>query len=252
MPGEYPRSTDVVVPLYRERASLPALVAALGRVADRLPGARVLLVDDGSADGTAEQAVAVLRQNPLPCPARVLRHRRNLGLAAALRTGFAAGRADVQCWFDADLSYDAGILPRLVQEIAQGADLALASPYHPRGTTESVPPVRLLLSRGLSRACRLLLQPKPYTWSSMVRAWRRDLLARCLPSREGHLGVTESLMRAQAKGARVREVPATLRGRAAGKSGMRVAASFLGQLGLLQDALLGRLEAEERPGMENA
>jgi dolichol-phosphate mannosyltransferase len=236
---------DVVVPPYRERAAVPALCAALRRTLPLLPRSQLLLIDDGSDDGTAEECARCLADGEPAFAWRILRHHRNQGLTAALRTGFFAGRAPIHCWLDADLSYDADLLLELVGQVRRGADVAVASPYHPQGRVESVPPVRLLLSRTMSGAYRLLWRDLPHTCSSMVRAWRRSCLERCLPERPGHLGVTESLLRAHGRGARVVEVPATLRGRTTGRSSLRLVRTVVGQLGLLRDAVFGGLEAAE-------
>ncbi len=234
-----------MVPLYREREGVARLFERLLPVLAELPMAELILVDDGSDDGTAE-ACKTLVAKTKRVSARLLRHRRNFGLTAALRTGFLAGRAPIHCWLDADLSYDPRVLLRLVEAVRRGADLATVSPYHPDGAVDSVPPLRLWLSRGLSRTYRLLQGGDVYTYSAMVRAWRRSVLARCLPRREGHLGVTESLLRVQGlrtqgRAARLVEVPATLGGRVVGRSAVRLVPTVLGHVGLMHDAVLGRL-----------
>ena len=238
-------SVDVVVPLFRECASLPTLVAELARTLPQMPDPHLVLVDDGSGDGTYELAEAEVARMKTEIPVTCLRHRKNLGLSQALRTAFGVCRRDVVCWLDADLSYAADTLARLVAAIEAGADLALASPYHPDGRVEDVPLTRLVLSQGLSRAYRMLVDPSLHTWSSMVRAWRRPLLARCLPQREGHLGVTESLVLARSVGARVAEVPSLLRGRQNGSSGLRVLPAVLAHLGLLRDSVAGKVRVGE-------
>lgn len=238
---DWPRSTDVVVPLYEEAEGLPSLIQALAPILREIPDARLLLVDDGSRDGSADLAEA-LCQAQLAGSWKVLRHRHNYGLSMALRTAFAVGRGEAVCWLDADLSYEAAVLPRLLAALAQGADLALASPYAPGGSTQGVPALRLLLSRGLSRSYRLLYSQQIHTWSSMVRAWRRPLLAACLPEREGHLGIVESLVRAVERRAEIVELPACLRGRMAGRSGLKVLPTVLRHVGLLGTATLGRME----------
>ena len=229
------------MPLYEETEGLPLLVEALGPILEEIPNARLLLVDDGSLDGSADLAEK-LCQARIKIPWKVLRHRRNYGLSQALRTAFAEGDGEAVCWLDADLSYEAAVLPQLLAALAGGADLALASPYAPGGSTEGVPPFRLLLSRGLSRSYRLLYSQQIHTWSSMVRAWRRSLLARCLPEREGHLGVVESLVHAVERQATIVELPACLRGRVAGRSGLKVLPTVCRHLGLLREASLGRME----------
>ena len=241
---------ELVVPMFCEEASLPGLFAALGDLRERLDF-ELILVDDGSRDSSAQLAERLLADSGLR--GRVLRHRKNLGLTAALRTGFAAGRAPIQCWVDADQSYELGVLAQLVDAVRAGADVATASPYHPEGATRGVPRSRLLLSQGLSRLHRAVAGPDAvYTVSAMVRAWRRDCLARCLPTRPGHLGVTESLLRAQSMRARIAEVPATLKGRETGSSSMRVARVAFGQLALLKDAIAGRVVADAGEASEGA
>ena len=232
---------EIVVPLFRELDSLDRLFAALAETLPGLEHASVVFVDDGSGDGTAEACAEKLHSCSFS--ARLLRHRRNLGLSAALRTAFLGSdpSTDIHCWLDADLSYDPAILLPLVEAVCQGADVALASAYHPCGSVESVPPLRLLLSKGLSRAYGLLRGRQPFTWSCMVRAWRRQALARCLPERDAHLGVTESLLRAHEAGMRIIEVPATLRGRVTGASGLKLLPGVLGQLRLMRDATTGGL-----------
>ncbi|MFQ5505206.1 MAG: glycosyltransferase family 2 protein [Planctomycetota bacterium] len=231
--------TDVIVPLYREGEGVSRLLDSLYQVLPALPRPRLYLVDDGSDDTTVELAEAGIRD--MSIPSVLLRHRRNLGLTEALATGFRAGQGDIVCWLDSDLSYAAETLVALVRAVMDGADLALASPYHPGGRVEGVRAQRLWLSRGLSRAYRLLRRSDVHTYSSMVRAWRRPLLARCLPERAGHLGVTESLLRAQARGARIVEVPALLRGRQTGRSGLRVLPALFRHLHLLRDSVCGRI-----------
>ncbi|MEZ5988622.1 MAG: glycosyltransferase [Planctomycetota bacterium] len=243
--ADAPRSTDLVVPLYRERGGLDRLIRALGAVHGSLPAARVVFVDDGSPDGSGDLAAELAAEGLPPGSWTLLRHRRNLGLSQALATGSLAGRGEAVLWLDADLSYEAEVLPRLVEALADGADLALASPYAPGGGTEGVPPSRLLLSRGLSRAWSMLYRRDLHTWSSMVRAWRRPLLLRCLPSRPRHLGVVESLVRAVQGGARVVEVPAVLRGRREGRSGIRVLPTILGQVAMLAEATTRGLDGPE-------
>ena len=185
------RSTDVVVPLFEEREALPKLVASLAAVIDELPRASVVFVDDGSSDGSAELAEQLLRERSELGAARrrsrVLRHARNQGLAAALRTAFQVCDADAVCWLDADLSYPVELLPRLIACLDRGADVATVSPWHPAGSADVVP-----------------------------------------------------------LGARIAEVPATLRGRVDGRSSLRIVPGIAGQLRLLGAAARGQLAVDSR------
>jgi dolichol-phosphate mannosyltransferase len=214
-----PASLTIVVPCKDEAAAIPALAAALRASLAGAPRAiDLLLVDDGSTDATAE----LLERHFAGLPARILRHDRNLGLGAALATGSRAAAGDLVGWLDADLSYDPAVLLELARAIDGGAGLALASCHHQRGSVEGVGALRRCLSRAASRCYRLRTGAPIATFTSMVRVWRRDLLARCLPSRPDFLAPVESLLCALRRGARVVEVPAKLRARTAGRSKMRL------------------------------
>jgi hypothetical protein len=82
----------------------------------------------------------------------------------------------------------------------------------------------------------------------MVRVHRRDALLACLPEEGGHLGVTGSLLALLARGARVVEVPATLRARTSGHSKLRAAGAILGHFRLLFFAVSARAGAARRRG----
>jgi dolichol-phosphate mannosyltransferase len=196
----------------------------------------ITLIDDGSTDATATALEAWTDAR-----VRCIRHPNNRGLTAALATGLDHSRGAIVCWLDADLSYDAALLPRLVAMVRAGADLALVSPYHPDGRVEGISAGRLLLSKGVSWLYRWFVHADLHTFSSMVRAWRRELLEECRPRRGGYLGVTETLLLALARGASVAELPAVLRARQRGTSKLRVLPVLLGHIGLLRDASLGTL-----------
>lgn len=222
-------------------------VAALWGALERLTAAtdrplEIRLVDDGSDDGTGEWLEQRLAAAPQP-GWRLLRHAENRGLTAALRTGSEATTAPWIGWLDADLTYPAELLPRLLDAaLANNADLAMASCHHPQGEIEGVPAWRGWLSRRASGIHRLASRSRLHTFTCMVRVQRRELLLRTWPQRGGFVGVTEQLLRALATGALAVELPATLHRRKLGISKMQVGRAALGHLGLAWDALRGRLD----------
>ena len=103
---------SVIVPVYNERTTLPALLQQV--LASPYPK-EVLVVDDGSTDGTSE-----LLQASQTAEVRVLHHPHNRGKGAALRTGLAQASGDVVLFQDADLEYDPQDYPLLVEPIREG------------------------------------------------------------------------------------------------------------------------------------
>jgi len=236
----------VVVPLYDEAANVDELGRALTQFLSDEGAARMVdfvLVDDGSRDDTNVRLQVLARR----LPARLLTHPENRGLTSALASGSAAASGDLVGWLDSDLTYPPALLGELARACDAGADVALASCYHPLGGVAGVPPWRLLCSRGASSLHRLTSGARLHTFTSMVRVYRRDLLARCRPRRGGFVGVTETLLRALRQGARVVEVPAVLQRRRAGVSKMRVARVAVAHLELMLANVLGRLGPPRQP-----
>ena len=232
---------SVVVPLYNEEEGLPLLVDKLTTLRQRLaPQCELecVLVDDGSQDGTLEK----LRQyfNGTPNVITVA-HGRNRGLGAALRSGFQHASGEVIATIDADCTFDPLILPSLLEAMErENADIAIGSPYHPQGGVENVVPWRLFLSRGASRLYRMVCPAKLFSYTSLMRAYRRRVLERVTPESNGFDGVTELLLRALFAGYRAVEIPTVLRRRASGVSKMNIARTIKAHLRLASRALLWR------------
>ncbi len=223
----------VVIPCYNEEASLPPLLERLDRLDPRSRGWDVLFVNDGSRDGTAG---LLDREIPARKWARVQHHERNRGLGAALRTGFAHTRAEIVCTIDCDCTYPPERLPELIDALA-GAGVATASPWHPSLRTGDVPWVRQILSRGVSVLYRLVLGRRIYTFSSIFRAYRREVLDKVRFDSPGFPAVTEILVKALLAGYRVVEVPIPLGTRRFGESKMSVGQAIRGHIDLLGKTL---------------
>jgi dolichol-phosphate mannosyltransferase len=203
----------VIVPAYNEGA---AFGAALTTLADYFAMHRggdrefhFLVVDDGSSDETydAAQRFARWRENVV-----VLRHERNRGLGAALRTAFAQTKTEVAVVLDADLSYTPAIAMELVEALErEGADIALASAYLSGGSVVNVPLLRRVLSREANRLLSLATSGRYATLTCMVRAYRTDVAKRLVFSGDGMIAIPEMLLWALRQNLRVIELPATLR-----------------------------------------
>ncbi len=114
-------TVSVLVPAYNEEENIGPLVEKFGRVFEEQNlDAELVLIDDGSTDSTAELAMEMGREHPF---LRVVRHRTNLGLTEALKTGFREARGDIFVFYPADLQYDPGDMPVLLERLSRGYDL---------------------------------------------------------------------------------------------------------------------------------
>lgn len=142
-------SLSIVVPAYNEAENLPAVVPPMVDLVRAACGrAEIVLVDDGSRDGTAEAAAALAGRYP---EVRVLTHAQNRGMTAALRTGFFGARNDFVTILPADGQIDARELDK-VFAVFDDHDLVLTTYRHrPDGV------VRLVMSRSLRVMLRLAI-----------------------------------------------------------------------------------------------
>jgi dolichol-phosphate mannosyltransferase len=210
----------VVVPTYDEALTIETVLRG---IREALPAACVLVVDDGSPDGTADLAEKLDDELGR---ISVLRRSEKAGLGAAYRAGFGWALDlgfDVVVEMDADLSHDPAALPRLVGALNSGADLAIGSRYVRGGSTPGWPVRRRLLSRlgGVYASTLLRLGVRDAT--SGFRAYRASVLERVgvdTLTASGFAFQIETTWRVRACGGVVREVPICFVDRMAGVSKM--------------------------------
>jgi dolichol-phosphate mannosyltransferase len=220
-PAEAARGPWVVLPTYNEADNLAPIAAA---ILAALPDATLLVVDDGSPDGTGSVADELAAAEPR---IRVRHRAAKQGLGRAYLDGFAValdGGATIVCQMDADWSHEPGALGSLVAPIrADTADLVIGSRYAPGGRVVDWGLGRRVISRGGSLFARLVLGLSPNDLTGGFKAWRAATLA-AIPFDGVHAGgyvfQIEMTYRASRAGARVSEVPITFRDRRVGQSKM--------------------------------
>ena len=127
-------SLSYVVPAYNEEERLGDSLAKLIAYSAAQPYAvEIVVVDDGSADRTAEIATAAIADLPDGVSAKLSRHEVNRGKGAAVRTGALAASSDVVLYLDADLATLPDQTPKLLAALAAGADVAIGSRVRPEG-----------------------------------------------------------------------------------------------------------------------
>jgi dolichol-phosphate mannosyltransferase len=215
----WPTPVLVVVPTYNERDTLPGV---LQRLREAVPEVDVLVVDDGSPDGTGAVADAWAAADPV---VSVLHRTAKQGLGAAYRAGFGWGLErgyEVLVEMDADGSHPPEQLPRLLAPL-QWADLVIGSRYVPGGTVVNWPARRRWLSRGGNTYTRLALAVPVRDATAGYRAFRRSALQRIevdTVASQGYCFQVDTTRRAARLGLRVVEVPITFTERAVGQSKM--------------------------------
>jgi dolichol-phosphate mannosyltransferase len=199
--------TVVVVPTYNEAPNLERLV---GEVRRALPDAHVLVVDDRSPDGTGEVADRLAAAD---ARVRVLHRDPPKGRGLAGRDGYLAALgtdAEAVIEMDADFSHPPALLPRLVAELAGGADVVLASRFVPGGSDRDRGWARRAITVLANSYIRLVLGMAVGDCNSGYRGFRRAALEAVRPGTlvsKGPAIVQEVLFRAHRAGLRVVEVP---------------------------------------------
>jgi len=198
----------VVTPTYNEKDNLPLLAAGVLQH----EGFRLLVVDDGSPDGTG--AIADRLAQEYPGRVEVMHRTGPRGLGRSyidgLRHAIDEGRADFICQMDCDLSHGPEYLPDMVRAGA-AHDLVIGSRYMNGGVSVvNWPLSRIFLSAFANRYIRLVTGLSPSDCTSGFRCWRREALAQ-LPIAamvsDGYSFLTEMLYEAKRRRFRIGEVP---------------------------------------------
>jgi dolichol-phosphate mannosyltransferase len=240
-----------VIPAYNEAENIPRLLADLAPRAREL-GARVIIVDDGSTDGTL-QAIDEHRQD---LHLVVVRHRKNRGLGTAINSGLRAalGEAaddDAIVTIEADNTSDLDDLPTMLARFSEGYDIVLASVYAPGGRILGVAPWRLAASKAVSNGFRVAGGLKEiHTLSSLYRVYRAGTLRRAadtygylLVREPGFAANVELLLKLYNAGATVAEVPTTNDWRTRkGVSKMQLKPTVIAYGRLMAAHLVGRIQ----------
>ncbi len=194
---------SIVIPAYNEENGIAEIASrvlsvepALKKVGvDRL---ELLVVDDGSRDRTAEVAEAI----PGVC---LIRHPRNKGYGAALKTGFSKASGELIGFLDADGTYPPEYFPQLCQAALEGADLVIGSRM--AGADSKMPFTRRVGNFFFATLLTLLGRQKVTDSASGMRVFKREILEQIYPLPDG-LNLTPVMStRAVHEGIRIGEVP---------------------------------------------
>ena len=169
----------VVIPTFNERANIGFLIKTVSE--SKIEGLTVLFVDDSSPDGTAEEVARVSATAPW---VRLMVREKKSGIGSAYRDGFreALSTLDpaVLLEMDADMQHPPSLIPRLVEAVEGGADVAIASRYAPGGSVAGWGLTRRVVSRGANYYARVMLGLPVKDATSGFRAYSRRAATRIL------------------------------------------------------------------------
>lgn len=234
----------VVLPAFNEELGLPSLLGKIKRTCTEVGrDYTVILVDDASTDDTA----LVGKEAALHMPIRLVRHEQNQGLAGAIRTGLTEAAqitrpGDVIITMDSDDTHEPGTIHRLLQMIADGYDVVIASRYQPGSRVMGVPINRLWMTWGARWLFKFLMPiegVRDYTCG--YRAYRHTPLKHTIEfygeefvSEKGFSCMVDVLLKMRRFGFAMGEVPMLLRyDQKQGASKMRVAQTMMQTITLL-------------------
>ena len=162
---------SVVIPCYNEAETIRRIVEHVR--AAPVPDQEIIVVDDGSTDGTPE----VLRQEVAPLVDRIIYHEVNRGKGAALRTGFAVATGDIVLVQDADLEYDPQEYPKLIKPIVDGqADVVFGSRFMGGGAHRVVYFWHMVGNKLLTLGSNMLTNLNLTDMETCYKVFRREVL----------------------------------------------------------------------------
>jgi dolichol-phosphate mannosyltransferase len=245
-----------IIPAYNEAENLPELLSSLANWSEsRKERCHLIVVDDGSRDGTPEIARAFRR-----LPVTLVRHEVNRGVHEVFRSGFQAwsefrcGIDDLVATLEADNTSSLAILDEMIDRARRSDDLVLASCYAPGGEVVGTNFLRVTLSSCANLILRCTPgMPSVCTFSSFYRVYRAPILAHAMRAygsrfveEEGFVCVVEILLKFGLLNTTISEVPLRLDGRRRkGASKMKILRTIHGYLSLFAHAVTGQLAKPE-------
>jgi len=206
-----PAGLSVFFPAYNDGGTIASLVIEARKTAERLtPDFEIIVVNDGSADTTAEIADELARTYP---EVRVVHHERNRGYGGALRSGFAAARKDYVFYTDGDAQYDPTELAALWAKMTSTVDLVNGYKI-----SRSDPIHRIIIGRIYHHTVKLLFGLKVRDVDCDFRLMRRAIFDRVTLEHNSGVICLEMMKKIQDAGFRIAEVPVHHYHRAFGRS----------------------------------
>ncbi|MDO8584857.1 MAG: glycosyltransferase family 2 protein [bacterium] len=213
---------SVIIPCFNEEENVRRFAPELLPVLDVLGmDSEVVLVDDGSADGTAREI-----KNIHDARVRLVAHEKNQGLSAAMRTGIAGATGDLIVFLDSDLTFHPKLIPALLSALeANDVDFVIGSPKL-GGYAKDIPAYRLFVSKMANLVYATLLGKPVTSINQILRLYKTPQLKELHLTSKGYEINAEILFKLVFKGRTFVEIPAELTARQFGVSKLNYAREF--------------------------
>jgi len=211
---------SVIIPMYNEEDNILRTLLEINSVMRDYDDYEIIVVDDGSDDDTYRLANEFSKNNQ---HVYIYKHPVNMGMGRAIRTGFEKSDGEIIITIDADLSYSPSHITKLASVLIddETVDIAIGSPYMTGGDVKNVPFIRLFISKIANKFVGYSMPENLSTVTSVMRAYRREVLDSMELESNGTNINLEILSKAIATRYKVKEVPAVLEGRELGQSKLK-------------------------------
>lgn len=202
---------SIIAPCYNEEAILELNINTIIKYMETKEDKyrwEILIINDGSKDATAAIADSLSEKNS---HVRVIHHPTNLNLGNALKTAFKNSKGDIIVVLDIDLSYSQEYIEQMVDKLIEtSADIVIASPYMKGGKVTAVPFMRAVMSKYVNRFMSFAAQDKYYTFTGMVRAYRKSYIQTVNLKTKDYEVMPEIIYKSMILRAKIVEIPAHL------------------------------------------
>lgn len=171
---------SIIIPCYNEQEAIPYLKTKLDPALNILKNdydIELVFVDDGSKDKTFYLLNKTFgkRKN-----VKIIQHKKNMNLGAAIRTGIQNSTGDIICAIDSDCSYDPMILIGMIKKLDKNIDIVNAAPLHPEGhVSKNLPAYRLFLTKFIIIFYNMItgkLKQRYTSYTGLVRVYKSEVI----------------------------------------------------------------------------